>query len=329
MRNVSLKQFQAVAAIARLKTITRAAEELNVTPAALTSRLKQLEEEVGLALFDRTAAGLRLTDAGRHVLWASDGIQAVLDACADRLRGLQGLSGGRVAVGVVSTAKYFAPRTVAAFARAHPSVEISLAVGNRERMVASLRDYAVDLAIMGRPPRDVAVEAEPFGEHPLVVVAPPDHRLAERRALTRADLADEPFLVREEGSGTRTVFEEFMAGVVVKGSRVAIEVGSNETIKQAVMAGLGIALISAHTIAVEVESGRLVVLHVEGLPIRRRWYAVRRADKTLAPAAAAFWSFLVEQGARWLPEVGGATPEVAASASAPPGPSRTARRARS
>lgn len=301
LRNLTLKQLHAVAAIARLGRVTAAARELNLTPAALTSRLKQLEEAVGLSLFDRTGDGLKPTDAGREVLWAIDTISVAIDACESKLEGLKGLAGGRVAIGAVSTAKYFAPQAIAAFSRAYPSVEISLFVGNRGSTIESLRDYEIDLAIMGRPPGDFEVEAAAFGEHPLVVIAPPNHPLAHRERLSKGDLGNEPFLVREDGSGTRTVFEEFMAGIAVKRARLGIEIGSNETIKQAVMAGLGIALISAHTVSVEVESRRLIVLAVDGLPIRRQWFAVRRADKARGPAAQAFWDFLVATGAEWLP----------------------------
>jgi DNA-binding transcriptional LysR family regulator len=303
MRNLTFKQLQAVAAIARTGTITAAAKELNVTPAALTSRLKQLEEEAGLALFDRTSSGLKATDAGQAMLWAVDSIKVALEACAARLEAMKGLAGGRVSLGVVSTAKYFAPRATAAFADLHPGVAINLRVGNRDATIDALRDYGVDLAIMGRPPPDIPVMAQPFGEHPFVVIAPPNHPLVGRTGLQKHDLVDEAFLVREEGSGTRTVFEEFMTGLVICRPRVEIDVGSNETIKQAVMAGLGIALISAHTVEAEVESGRLGLLDVAGLPIARQWFIVRRADKALSPAASAFWSFLAEEGHSWLPSL--------------------------
>ena len=303
IRNLSLKQLHAVAAIARLGTMTRAAQELNVTPAALTARIKGLEDEIGLLLFDRTHAGLKPTDAGRELLWAIDSIGTVLETCTERLRALRGGQGGRVSLGVVSTAKYFAPRIVGGFARAHPGVEIDLVVGNRGATVEALRDYRVDLALMGRPPRDFPVTAESFGPHPLVVIAAPDHRFAGRHGLTREELAEEPFLVREYGSGTRTVFEEFMTGLLIRRARIGIDSGSNETIKQTVMAGLGIALISGHTVASEVADGRLVLLDVEGLPIRRDWFSVRRADKVLSPAGQAFWDFLVGEGAAWLPDL--------------------------
>ena len=308
MRNLSLKQLQAVAAVARLGTMTRAAQELNVTSAALYARIRQLEEEAGLLLFDRTPGGLKPTDAGRAMLWAIDSINTVLESCSDRLRTLRGAAGGRVALGVVSTAKYFAPQVIAGFVKAHPGVEISLSVRNRGQTVEALRGYEIDFAVMGRPPRDFPIQAETFGPHPLVLIAAPDHPLAGRADLDRADLAEHAFFMREEGSGTRTVFEEFMNGVLVKRAPLDIDTGSNETIKQAVMAGLGIALLSAHAVAAEVEGGRLALLDVKGLPIRRDWYAVRRADKVLGPAAGAFWGYLMTDGARWLPGVKVAEP---------------------
>ncbi|GLS73140.1 HTH-type transcriptional regulator CbbR [Methylobacterium tardum] len=303
MRNLSLKQLQAVAAVARLGTMTRAAQELNVTSAALYARIRQLEEEAGLLLFDRTPGGLKPTDAGREMLWAIDSINTVLETCTDRLRTLRGAEGGRVALGVVSTAKYFAPQVIAGFVKKHPGVEISLSVRNRGQTVEALRGYEIDFALMGRPPRDFPIEAATFGPHPIVLIAPPGHPLAGKIGLNREDLADQPFFLREEGSGTRMVFEEFMAGVLVKRAPLDIDTGSNETIKQAVMAGLGIALLSVHSVAAELESGRLVLLDVKGLPIRRDWYAVRRADKVLGPAASAVWSFLMAEGARSLPGV--------------------------
>lgn len=301
MRNLSLKQLQAVAAVARLGTMTRAAQELNVTSAALYARIRQLEDEAGLLLFDRTPTGLKPTDAGREMLWAINSINTVLEACTDRLRILKGGGGGRVALGVVSTAKYFAPAVIAAFMEHHPSVEVNLTVGNRTGTIEALRNYEIDFAVMGRPPRDFAIEAETFGVHPLVLIAAPDHPLAGRAALTRDDIASESFLVREDGSGTRSVFEEFMAGVMIRRARLGIDAGSNETLKQAVMAGLGIALLSGHTVSAELRSGRLVLLDVQGLPIRRDWYVVRRSDKVLGPASEAFWAYLVEEGGRFLP----------------------------
>jgi LysR family transcriptional regulator, low CO2-responsive transcriptional regulator len=303
MRDITLKQLRAISAIMRTGKVLSAAKELSVTPPAVTLQLKHLEESTGLTLFDRTRNGLRPTDAGRLLLETAVRIETALEECSENLLAMRGLAGGRVTVGVVSTAKYFAPRLIAAFMNDHPQIELRLWVGNRTETIRSLRDYGVDIAFMGRPPKDIAVEQSAFGSHPHVIIAPPDHRLVGRRRIRREDLASEYFLVREEGSGTRALFEDFFSGVEVRRPRIRIEIGSNETIKQAVMAGLGLALISAHTIEAEVTAGRLRTLNVPGLPIVRKWYLVRRTDKTLGPAGVAFWRYVEREGRRFLPEI--------------------------
>jgi DNA-binding transcriptional LysR family regulator len=304
MRDITLKQLRAITAIMKTGKIIRAAKELGVTPPAVTLQLKLLEESAGLVLFDRTRNGLRPTDAGRHLLEAAARIETVLGECSENLLALRGLGGGRVTVGVVSTAKYFAPRLIAAFMSEHSKIELRLSVGNRTETLRSLRDYEIDIAFMGRPPLDFAVEQLPFGNHPHVIIAPPDHPFVRHRRVRREALASEHFLVREEGSGTRALFEAFFSGMEVQRPRIRIEIGSNETIKQAVMAGLGLALISAHTIEAEIAAGRLKILNVPGLPIVRQWYLVHRADKTLGPAAMAFWHYVQREGRLFLPRTG-------------------------
>ena len=301
MRNVTLKQLRALTAVGRGRKIVNAAKELNLTPPAVTLQLQQLEAETGFQLFDRSADGMRPTDAGHAVLETAGQIWSLLAACEDRLAQLRGVAAGRVSIGVVSTAKYFAPRLIASFAKRHEGVEVRLSVGNRVDIIALLRDFQIDLAIMGQPPPDMPVEAAHFGDHPLVIVTAPDHPLAARRRIPRADLAEQVFLTREEGSGTRSSMEIFLHALGSRTGNLRIEMGSNETIKQAVMAGLGIAFISAHTIAAEVESGRLATLDVEGLPVWRQWFVVRRLDKALMPAVQAFSEFLVKEGSTYLP----------------------------
>jgi LysR family transcriptional regulator for metE and metH len=302
MRDVTLKQLRALAAVARTGKITGAASALGVTPPAVTLQLQLLEQSAGVPLFDRTRRGLRLTDAGAYVLGIQARVDAALAECAEQIRLLRGLGGGKVVVGVVSTAKYFAPRMLVAFAEAHPRIDVRLIVGNREETIAALGQLELDLAIMGRPPEAIAVEQQEIGDHPHVVIAAPRHRLAGRRRLPFAALGEETFLVREPGSGTRLLMERLLAKAGLA-PRIGMELGSNETIKQAVMAGLGIAFISAHTVAAEVETGRLWVLPVAGLPVVRRWYAVRNRDKQLLPAGTAMWEFLVSKGSGFLPDV--------------------------
>jgi DNA-binding transcriptional LysR family regulator len=215
---------------------------------------------------------------------------------------MKGLHGGRVRFGAVSTAKYFAAELIAAFLRQHAGIDLQLVVGNRAETVESLRNYEIDIALMGRQPSDFASESEPFGPHPYVMIASADHRLARMKRVPKDELANQKFIVREEGSGTRNIFEYFLSAQTIHPPKVMVEMASNETIKQAVMAGLGLSLISAHTIASEVAAGRLAVLKVEGLPIVRQWFEVRRADRELPPAGSALWTFIAKKGHTFLPK---------------------------
>lgn len=302
MRGISLKQLRALAAVVRAGTVTAAANALNVTPPAVTLHMRHLKETVGMPLVDRTDMGLRPTDAGRELLETINRIESALAECSGALQALKGIAGGRVSVGVVSTAKYFAPRALAAFAEAHSEVEMQLSIGNRSETIASLSNYDLDFAVMGRPPEQFAVESEAIGDHPHIIIAPPDHRLGKRRNIAIGDLSAETFLLREEGSGTRLLMERLFAqeGLIPK---LGMQIASNETIKQAVMAKLGIALISAHTVAAELADRRLVMLDVAGLPVMRQWFVVKRREKQLLPTAEALWNFLTCEGATHLPSV--------------------------
>lgn len=311
MRDVTIKQLKLLTAAARGKSFAAAAEACHLTPPAVTMQMRQLETTAGLPLFERNGRSFGLTAAGKELLAAAERIDAVLADCAAGLAALKSLASGRVTVGVVSTAKYFAPQMLAAFARVHPGIDIELVVGNREDTIAAFHSGRLDVAVMGRPPEDVEVESALIGSHPQVIIAPPDHPLAKRRAIPPREIAEEKLLMREAGSGTRSVAERFLATHGIK-PRVGMEIGSNETIKQAVMAGLGIAFISAHTIAAEIEDGRLIVLDVVGLPEIRQWFVVRAAAKRLMPAARALRDFLVAEGQRFLPNAVAERPRAAA-----------------
>lgn len=302
MRNVSLKQLRTFAAAVRSGSLSAAARQLNITPPAVTLQMQLLEEALGMPLAERTSAGWRPTDAGRELLLAADRIQAALDDCERGVAQLKGLKSGRVAVSVVSTAKYFAPRLLAAFMKEFPDVELALSVGNREEIIDNLRRFQADLAIMGRPPSDLDLDTAIIGDNPHVVVAHPGHPLADAASVPRSALSSEVFLMREEGSGTRTLADQFLAESKVS-PRVSMEIGSNETIKQAVMAGLGIALISANTVTAEVATGRICMLRVEGTPIMRQWYVVKRLERRLMPASDQLWQFLVGEGRGLLSEM--------------------------
>jgi LysR family transcriptional regulator for metE and metH len=279
-----------------------AAQALHLTPPAVTLQMRELEQRAGLPLLERSGARLQPTEAGLELANAAQRIELAISECADALAALRGLKGGRVSIGVVSTAKYFAPHALGAFSRAFPSVEIRLEVGNRSTIVAALEANTLDLALTGRPPEHLEVDRAPIGAHPHVIVARPDHPQARRRRLPASVLAAETFLVREPGSGTRNLMERFLAESRVT-PRIGMEMASNETIKQAVMAGLGIAFLSAHTVSAELADRRLVLLDIAGLPVVRQWFIVKLARRRLLPAAQALRQFLIDEGEKFLPPI--------------------------
>lgn len=300
VRNVTLKHFRVLAAVTKMGSMAGAARRLNVTPPAITVQVQQLEQAVGLPLVERTGDKTTPTEAGEIILRTAHRIEALLAECGGEIAQLKGIEGGAVSAGVVSTAKYFAPRALAAFRQRHPGVEVRLAVGNRQETIRALRDLELDLAIMGRPPENIDLESVSLGVHPHIIVAPTGHPLTGAK-LTIADLAKETFFVREPGSGTRLLMERLFEQADFD-PIVGMEIGSNETIKQAVIAGLGVAFISAHTVAIEIADGRLVMLDVAGLPMMREWFAVRMREKAVMPAGQAMWSFLSTEGHKFLPQ---------------------------
>lgn len=308
-RDITLKQLGVACAVAQYGKITSAANALGVTPPAVTLQLKLLEQKIGMPLFERAPGGLRPTDAGRIVLAAQARIAGTLSECRTALSDLKGLRSGRLRLGAVSTAKYFVPLIIAAFAREYRGLRVEMLVGNRVEVIAALRDFRIDFAIMGNPPDDIETEPQLIGAHPHVMIAAPTHPLAARRRINLAALADDTILLREPGSGTRTLMERtFLAAQFEPKSGMEFE--SNETIKQAAMAGLGVAFISAHTVSMEVQTGRIKILAVENFPIIRNWYVVRPRERGLLPAANTMWSFLVSRGKEFLPDVSQIMPRV-------------------
>jgi DNA-binding transcriptional LysR family regulator len=300
-RDLTIRQLRALAAVNEAGSVTSAAGRLHLTQPAVTLQLRNLQELAGLPLIQRTGDGMVLTDAGRSVLALTERVEAALLDCEQTLDMIAGRSGGRVSIAAVSTAKYFVPFAIAAFSRRFPKVDVSLRIGNREDIREALRGYDLDIAVMGRPPPDLQVEMRLLGKHPHVIVAAADHPLAARRKpVALVELADELFITREVGSGTRMLMEGFFQESNLR-PQVRMEMDSNETIKQAVIAGLGIAFISLHTVAHEIAERRLGALKIPGLPLVRQWHAIRRADKILLPPAQAMLDFLGKEGARYLP----------------------------
>ncbi|WP_199257762.1 LysR family regulator CbbR [Paracoccus binzhouensis] len=301
---ITLRQLRALRAVVENGSLTAAAADLRLSPPAVHGQLRALEDLMAAPLVMRGEHGVFLaTEEGRAVLAAEAQIAVALEGCARRVAALQSGHVGNVALGVVSTGKYFAPRLVAELRRALPEVEVTLRIGNRDSVIQWLQSRALDLAIMGRPPRSPAVQAEPIGPHPHIIVAPPDHPLAQADPAMPQDLLAETFLAREPGSGTRILMTRFLDRIGDGTPWRMVEMGTNETIKQAVIAGLGIALISQHTVTEELRSGRLVAVRANGLPIQRSWFLLRREDMALSPAGQRVHDHILAQQGGFLPRL--------------------------
>lgn len=292
--HVTLRQLNVFEAVARLHSYTRAAEILHLSQPAVSMQIRQLEETIGLELFEKLGKKNQLTEAGRELYHYSQAINRQLREAEEVLESLKGLNRGRLKVAVASTVNYFAPRLLAAFSERYPGIGLHLDVTNREALVKLLEANEADMVLMGRPPSSLDLESEPFMDNPLVAIAPPNHPLALEKSIALKRLAEEIFVMREPGSGTRQAMERFFGDNGLE-LRTGMEMTRAEAIKQAVRAGMGLAVVSIHTIELEVETGRLVILDVDGFPLRRKWYLVYRKGKRLSPAAEAFRRFVIEE----------------------------------
>jgi DNA-binding transcriptional LysR family regulator len=292
LKNATLRQLKVFEAVARNLSFSRAAEELHLTQPAVSTQVKKLEDHAGLPLFEQLGKKIHLTPAGIEMLHASRVIIAQFKEVEDTMTQFKGVSGGKLNVAVISAGDYFFPRLLVEFARRHQGVNLNFHVCNREELLEQLSDNLTDLAVMVRPPLDMDTVNEPFAPHPYVVVASPDHPLASRKRIAVSQLACEPFVVREQGSDTWNSMVEAFGGHMAD-LNIAMEIKSTETIKQAVIAGMGVSFLSAHTIARELQAGSLAVLNVQGFPLMLHWYVVHRRNKRLPPVAQAFRSYLL------------------------------------
>ena len=290
---MTLHQLRIFMAVARHHSYSRAAEELRLTQPAVSAQVRELERTLDATFFDRVGRTIVLTEAGKELLAYAKKLCTLMDEARTAMEELDGLKRGRIALAAVSTAgAYVLPSLLGAFRERHPGISISLEVTNRATVQLRLVHNEVDLIVMGRPPEGVPHVAEPFLSDELVVVAAPSHPLAKTKKIPVDRLAKEVFIAREVGSGTRLNADEFFRQQGVKLS-VGLELGDNSAVKEAVAAGLGIALLSRHALRMELALHRLVVLKVQGLPLRRQWYVVHREDKRLSRAAVAFKAFLL------------------------------------
>jgi len=292
--NITLKQLQIFETVAAQQSYTEAAKILHLTQPAVSMQIKQLEEQAGLPLFDRLGKRISLTHAGEELLHYAKSIRLQVDEAGQVLEEMKGLKRGRLHLTMASTANYFAPQLLAAFHERYPDAKVQLDVTNRMGLIEAVRNNVTDMAIMGRPPRGKDLVGLPFMENPLVIIAPPSHPLAACKMIRLQELAQEPFIVREGESGTRIAAERFFAEHGIK-LITGMEMNRSEAIKQAVMAELGLGIVSLHTIEMELTLKRLVVLKVEDFPIMRHWHIVHRSGKRFAAIPEAFRQFVLEQ----------------------------------
>jgi len=300
--HLTLRQLQVFDAVARHLNYTRAAEELHMTQPAVSGHIRQMAEQLGMPLIEQVGKRLHLTEAGEEVQKAALDVINRTEDLEMRLADLAGMIRGRLRLSVTTTAEYFAPHLLGDFSRSYPGVEVRLEVSNRETVLERLAANEDELAIMGRVPQGMNVAGTAFTRNPLVMVAPPDHPLVGETRIDPERLSRETFLLREAGSGTRMAMEQFFSerGLSLKGG---MELGSNETIKQAVMAGMGLSVLSWHTLPLERSTGKLAVLDVAGFPLKRHWYAVHLKEKQLSVVAATFLQFLMGEGAERIERI--------------------------
>ena len=297
--NITLRQLKVFERVARRLSFTRAAEELFLTQPAVSMQIKQFEDAIGLPLFERLGKKIYLTQAGEELYQLSRTIARELDEAEQIIEELKGTESGRLNVSVANTVHYFAIRLLAEFCRRHPKVRVSFKVTNRKGLLQNLEDNEADLLLMGQPPDSQDLVAESFLTNPLVIIAPPGHPLAGLKNIDLREFTHETFIMREIGSGTRNSVERFLAerGVHLT---VSMEMNTNGAIKQGVEEGLGLGIVSIHTLERELEGGRLVVLDAESFPILRQWFIVHRAGKRLSAIATEFADFVRQEAPHFV-----------------------------
>jgi DNA-binding transcriptional LysR family regulator len=296
MKNATLRQLKVFETVARRLSFSRAAEELHLTQPAVSTQVKALEGHAGVPLFEQLGKKIFLTAAGTELLRHSRAIINQFREAEDAMTQFKGVSGGQLNVAVISAGDYFFPRLLVEFAQRHQGVTLNLGVFNREELLDHMSENLTDLAVMVRPPQGFDTVNESFAPHPYVIVAAPGHRLAAARAIPIAQIVREPFVVREKGSDTWNSMEDGFGRQIDK-LNIAMEIKSTETIKQAVIAGMGISFLSAHTVSQELHGGSLIVLDVKNFPVMLDWFVVHRQHKALPPVAQAFKRFLMQDGA--------------------------------
>lgn len=291
---VTIRQIQIIEAIVQTRSYTLAAERLHMTQPAISMQMKQLENNIGLALFERQGKRIVLTSAGQDVHQHTCQIGANYNVLLEAIDEIKDLHTGRIKVSAATTSNHLITQMIANFSKANKDIKVALKITNRERLVKQLQDFEPDLVLMGEPPPKLDLVSEPLMPNPLVVIAHPDHPYAVKKSIPFKKIAEYEFVVREQGSGTRATIERFFKD---KGAELksTLEMGSNEAIKHAVHAGLGLGIVSLHSIKLELEANQLVILDVNQMPIQRYWHIVKRKGKHLLPAAKEFQDFMIKE----------------------------------
>ena len=299
MAHITLRQIRIFDTVARFQSHTRAAEKLHMTQPAVSMQMKQLEENLGIEVFERRGKSLNLSAAGQELREYSKEILQSYSNMLEFVEKVKGCESGRLVVSVATTANHFTTRILSAFSKKFPDVTISLDVTNRQKILQQLENYEPDLVIMGEPPKGFGLKSERFMPNPLVIIAQPDHPLKDRKCIKIEELKDEKFVVREQGSGTREAIERNFqeSGLVCD---TTLEMSSNEAIKHSVSAGFGLGIVSLHTIELELNNNLLIMLDVEGFPLQRYWHLVTRQGKAMSPVAEAFRAFVLEEAQHFV-----------------------------
>ena len=301
MKNLTLRQIRIFISAAKHASFSRAAEELHITAPAVSLQIKEMEEDIGVSLFTRENRKVELTSAGEYFLLYARRLSSTLNEANTMMERFRGTQFRHLKIGVVSTAKYFIPHMLLEFKKDFPNLRIKIEVRNRQQLVELLRGSEIDIAIMGLPPKEIDTRVEPFANHPHVFVASPSNPLVGKTNIAPDALIKHEMISREPGSGTRLIMEKFFAEHHIA-PIVSMEMSSNETIKQAVMANLGVSFVSLHTVGDEVASGKIAILDIQDTPIIRTWHVVALNKRNASQAAEAFRYFMLEKGGEVLNE---------------------------
>lgn len=294
LNSITLDQLQVFEAAARHCSFTRAAEELFVTQPTVSMQVKHLAQAIGLPLFEQVGKRIYLTEAGKEVLHSCREIFQCLDRLETTIVDLKGMKQGKLRLAAVTTTKYFIPKLLKPFCKLYPGVKVALEFTNHEALLTRLNENLDDLYILSCPPNREDIEAKPFLDNPLVAIAPANHPFAKQHKLCLKNFAEEPLIVREEGSGTRKLVRQFFEQRGIS-PRINLELGSNEAIQQAVIDGLGLSVLSMHTLNCAEVRKQLAILDVDGFPIHRQWHVIFPKKKQLSITASTFLEYLLTE----------------------------------